>query len=248
MNRRPDPVERLRKANPVLADDSESPETPQAKALLERIVRTDPELIREPRRPIRIRRWILIPVAILVLGAAGYVVFRHTDQPLFVACYQRASLSADRAELQPNGQDPVAACGVLWRPGAQFNPDGRVPTPELTACVLPTGAVGVFPGATGVNVCSALGLANPTANPTERRQDQAVQELQNALSNHFLNVCVGRSDALALAQQELHRLGLTGWQVSDRGPFTTRAPCASVAFDIPHRTVTIVPVSNPSSP
>jgi len=216
--------------------------------MFERIVATPSTGERQPsrRRWFARRLWILIPAVCLAAGAGGYAAFRAVTQPVGVACYEQSSLRANRFILQPEDQTPVAVCRALWRPGEEFNPTGTTPAPPLTTCVLTSGALGVFPTKTGVETCSALGLARPSSNPTIQRENQAVAKLQDALATRFLSKCVGREAALSFAQAELQRLGLGGWQVNVPTAFTKKEPCASAAFDVPHKTVLLVPVSKGS--
>jgi hypothetical protein len=142
----------------------------------------------------------------------------------------------------------VAACGALWRPGGKFNPNGHGSVPPLTACVLDSGAIGVFPSLPGSDTCYALGLARPRGSPNQQSENQKVLGLQDALATEFLSRCDGREQAMTFVQQQLMRYGLQGWRVVARMQFTQQEPCASVAFDIAHRTISLVPVSNSISP
>jgi hypothetical protein len=164
-------------------------------------------------------------------------------QPLVTVCYSASRLQASRAEVQ-GGDHPVGACGFLWRPGGRFNPRGQ-PLPALQACVLPGGAIGVFPQAPGTDVCSALGLAYPATPGKHQDQSRAILRAQDTLSTRFLDACVGRDAAVALARQVLRDNGLADWRVSAPTPFPSSMPCASVGFDPAHRTVQLVPISKP---
>jgi hypothetical protein len=248
MSRPRDPWDRLREANPVPWEEAPSPDSPQARALLERIIATPPEVRPARRRIARRRLWVLVPVALLAAAGASYGLVRSVRQPLIIACYQQPGLRSDRAVVPATGGNPVAACGLLWRPGGKFNPTGQGSVPPLTACVLESGATGVFPSLPGSDTCSALGLARPGGRPSEQGENQRVLELQDALATEFLSRCDGSEQAMDVVQQQLMRYGLQGWRVVARMPFTEREPCASVAFDVPHRTISLVPVSNSISP
>jgi hypothetical protein len=143
---------RLRAANPVKPEDLPPPESPQAEALLERIMATDPKA---PKRRWRVRwqrTWLLVPAALLA-AAAGYGVFHKASQPLIVACFAQPSLTASRAVVEAGDNGPMAACDDLWVAGGAFNAAGTPGLPPLFACVLDSGTVGVFPGANGSDTC-----------------------------------------------------------------------------------------------
>jgi hypothetical protein len=246
MTRR-DPVDRLRDANPVPLDEAPAPRSPKARALYERIVAapTSPD----PRtRPSRRRLWILVPAVVLALGAATYGLFRAVDQPSVLACYRQASLGADRAVLPATGGDPVAACRALWKPGGEFNPQGNASAPPLTACVLTSGGLGVFPSRTGTDTCAALGLRHPEKNNGEGTDAQAIQGFQESVATRFLTSCLDRQAATSFALRELQRWGLRGWRVVVGASFTAARPCASASLDAPHRTLTLIPVPISASP
>jgi hypothetical protein len=251
VSRRQDPRERLRRANPVPPDEAASADTPGARALFERIVATasSEETPREaPRRTwVRRRAWILVPALVVALSAAGYGISRRVSKPLLVACYQQPSLKANRAEVPPIGRDPLSACRPLWKPGAKFNPAGRA-VPSLTSCVLNSGAVGVFPSIAGSDTCRALGLAHPVEGDTKSDENQVVLKVEGALADRFLSACLTRPEAIELARSELSRNGLHDWKVVSNSPFTAQEPCASAAYDLDQRTITLIPVSAPASP
>jgi hypothetical protein len=247
MSRPRDAADRLRDANPVPLDEAPSSNSPRARALFERIVDTPTEVQHGRTRALKGRALILVPIAALAVAAATYGLFRAVDQPLVAACYQRASLNAPRAIVPATDQGAVAACGALWRSGAPFNADGRASVPPLAACVLDSGEVGVFPDVLGSDTCSALGLAHPSTGGGGQEQ-RRILELKNAVAARFLGSCVGREPAVALVQTELQRYGLRDWRVVSPMPFTLREPCASAAYDLGHRTITLVPVSDTTAP
>lgn len=71
-----------------------------------------------------------------------------------IGCYATDSLDANTAVLASTTKSPVAACARKY---ASAFPDSQRPA-HFTACVLPNGSVGVFPG-TSDDVCKSLGLA-----------------------------------------------------------------------------------------
>jgi hypothetical protein len=244
MNRDRDPLDRLRRANPVPDEQAPTPDSPLARAAFQRIVATTPQPTTRRRRNWRRRTWFIVP-AVLLLVATGFGLFRQISQPLMIACYAQANLGADRAEIQPSGKDPADACRPLWQPGGELNKTGRLPVPPLDACVLASGAVGVFPQPPGHDVCADLGLARPSNNPAHQIEADELAKVQETLSNAFLGTCFGQDDAVALARQTLAENHLNTWTVSTPTPFSQADPCASVAFDLAHRTLRLIPVSNP---
>ena len=72
--------------------------------------------------------------------------------------------------VEESAAKAVELCGLAWAEGtlplqSSSGAEGAsatpAPVPELHACVLPDGYVGVFPG--GPTVCIELGLASSTA-------------------------------------------------------------------------------------
>ena len=242
MTEEPDPLTRLREANPLPAERAPSAGSPHAKALLERIVATPPAP--PERRKSRISRrstLILVPAVILALGAAGYGLYRAVaTDPLVVACYRLMSGVADVHAAAASEGDPVAMCRALWLPGGEFNPGGRLPIPPLAACVK-NGAVAVYPHPRDVDPCEALGLPHPSQT-TSTGEARALLRVERDLAVALTSSCVPQNRALALANAELDKWGLERWRVVVQQPFTTALPCASAAYDPPTRTVILSPV------
>jgi hypothetical protein len=242
MTDRPSPRDRLRKANPIDPQAMPSSDAPEAHALLERIVRSDGDsLVVRPRRR---RRWllILVPIAIGAAIAAGYGIFRDVRQPLIVACYPRASLDAGPSVVSVGTGTPLEACAFLWEPGGAFHGKTGESMPTLTACVLETGTVGVFPSRTSEDVCAELGLAHPRETAPAGEQGAAAS-MAEAISQRFENNrCFTESEARAFVVEEFERFGLDDWQVVVTIPFDEARPCASVAIDYNRRVVELVPI------
>ncbi|GAA4972190.1 hypothetical protein [Actinoplanes utahensis] len=134
--------------------------------------------------PAPARRWrrLLAPVAGVAVvlatgGAVAYLADREPEQREVIRCYGVAELSSDgfteMARAVPSGEsgkqefrDPVAACADLFRQGflragdkqlhAETDPSAAHEVPPLSACVLKSGEIAVFPAAG--EVCRALGL------------------------------------------------------------------------------------------
>ncbi|HEV2809909.1 MAG TPA: hypothetical protein VGV93_05875 [Acidimicrobiales bacterium] len=241
-----DPLELLRKANPVdLGRLPRVSESARAQALLEEIIATRAHTpIRF--RPRQRRRWIG-PGAVgatLVLAAAGYAITQSdATQPLNIGCYEEANLQSATFVVAADGRPPTEVCAEMWPDGAGS------PAPELVACVLESGAVGVFPG-TGDQTCNRLGLATLVDEyPSDANRDVLV--LREALVDRFKEEpCLERDAAHRVVQEELDDLGLSDWRIEDGAGiagegFSSARPCAGLAFDAPAKTVTLVPEASP---
>jgi hypothetical protein len=236
---------RLRAANPLRLEDAPGPDSPQAAALLERILATDPEpsprRIPRHRRSWRRRLWVLLPVAALA-SAAGYGILHRVTQPLVVACYSQPALSARPAVVPPGGEGPLAACEQLWQPAGTFNEGGQAEVPTLTACVLDNGVVAVFPRRKAVDTCADLGLA-PFDGSTKAAADNArLARAVDAISDQFLSRCVDHDEAVAIVQRALANEGLIDWHVANNGTFSPETPCASLAAEPGSHTLIVAPV------
>jgi hypothetical protein len=106
-------------------------------------------------------------------GTATYVAFREPTDRSVVTCYAEASTAADTRSIdaalaEANGDGPAEVenalqlCGQVWRDGLLAGDPGDPPVfgstqaPDLVACTLPDGSLGVFPG--GAATCPRLGL------------------------------------------------------------------------------------------
>lgn len=237
-----DPFDILRQANPIDPDELGDADSLEGQALLAEILRQPrkrPARARLPRlAPGRPRHRYLVPaIAVLALGAGavGWALTRGVSEPLTIGCYAAADLQAKTAVVPADGRAPVAACRELWRLG-EF---GAQPTPPLQACVLPSGAIGVFPKHQQ-DTCGALGLPpvpstyEPSANPVVR--------LKQRLVDQFLSEeCVVEQRARTLVEAELARLRLADWRIESAAPFTAARPCATLGFDTARRAVLLVP-------
>jgi hypothetical protein len=114
-----------------------------------------------PRRP---RRILVVAVALAIAGIlaaaayGGYKLTRPVAPVATIGCYETDSLDANTAVLASGTRSPVAACARIY---ASAFPDSQRP-PRFTACVLPSGSVGVFPAASA-DTCKGLGLAAASA-------------------------------------------------------------------------------------
>ncbi|HEX6662333.1 MAG TPA: hypothetical protein VF025_01550 [Gaiellaceae bacterium] len=105
----------------------------------------------------------LVPAVLVLLAATAFTTYAVTREPTHlesIGCYDRASLGANTAIVSADGRDPVTICAAVWRQGALGT---NVPK-QLEACVLQTGAIGVFPRSDGGDTCGSLGLARLPAS------------------------------------------------------------------------------------
>jgi hypothetical protein len=239
-----DPFETLRRINPVDPNTLAEPaHSRQALDTMECILRGDVSPAERRRfrwfRTLgyeRRRRVYVVPVvAAAVLGAAtlAWALSRGPTQHLSIGCYAAIDLQGRAAVVPASEASPVETCEQLWLDGAFGKPP-----PPLEACVLASGAVGVFPSPEG-DSCQRLNLA-PV--PAGSEQPSAVVELQDALVDAFLAQCLSESQARRMVQDELTRLDLEDWRVVTSGRFTSARPCASPAFDEEQRKVGLVPI------
>lgn len=192
---------------------------------------------RQPRRGLRL---VAIPAALVLLAATGltaYAVVRGPTHVETIGCYEQASLQAKVTVLNADERTPTELCGgEIWRTG-EFGQVGTIP--QLTACVLPNGRIGVFPGRRST-MCSELGLADlPPDFPDAAAQ---LAGLKAAIGRQ-LGQCADESMARAIVGRELVVRGYSDWKVEVVGDFTTARPCADVSFDTGAQTVVLVPGS-----
>lgn len=192
------------------------------------------------RRRRRLVVGALVPAVALLLagvGVAGYLLTRPATQVEGIGCYRSASLEADTAVISGDGRSPAAACADVWR--SEF---GTEP-PSLHACVLESGAVGVFPGANG-ETCRRLGLAELDGGyEVEARR---FAKLRDALVARFEGACLSEAEARRIVREELSDRGFDDWKIEEgagiRGEgFSADRPCAGLALDGERKVVTLVP-------
>lgn len=252
MNEPFDPFEVLRELNPVDPADLRGAATsPQARLALEQILdgtrKSVPTRRRWARRRPRLRTWrrsyllVLIPVA-AGLAAAAWALTHGPTKQLTIGCYASANLDARTVVVAAGAAPPLATCQQAWQRG-DFGPP---PSPRLEACILPSGAVGVFPSPNG-QACQRLKLAplTPTAPATSTapRPRSTVTALKDALVQAFLaRPCMTQTEATTAVRAELRRLQLTDWKVEARGHFTAVRSCASLAFDEEQHLILLIPI------
>lgn len=237
-----DPFERLRAADPAKGLPFAGADDPYAQDLYEEIVKWSPGAppIRDMRPQ---RRRMVAMVGAVLLMAAAYVVLRPVTEPLTVGCYQSPALESHIVVVPaPVSGDSVDVCVPLWESDGELGREMEgAPPPALQACVLDSGTVGVFPTASGSQVCADLGLAMP--DPASQDANRVVVEMSDGLIATFLDRCVPLDEARLTAQEALSRHDLEGWEVVADQEFTVERPCASLAFDVPNKAIRLVPIS-----
>ena len=202
----------------------------------------------------RKRRIVLVavPAVLLLLVATGFTAYALTREPTHlesIGCYDRAALDANVAVVDSDQRDPTDVCGEVWRTGGLNGEVGKIP--QLTACVLNTGAVAVFPGSPA-KTCSDLGLAALPPDYAAAAQgfvglrDAIVGKLGEPPSGSSVGgpECVGEEEARLIVQRELDIRGYSDWKVETAGgDFTAARPGADVSFDTGGKTVILVPGS-----
>jgi hypothetical protein len=110
----------------------------------------------------RPRRVLVLAAAFAVAGIlaaaayAGYALTHGAAPVATIGCYETDSLDANTAVLASGAGSPVAACARTY---ASAFPHSPTPA-SFTACVLPSGSVGVFPSDAGSgDTCKSLGLS-----------------------------------------------------------------------------------------
>jgi hypothetical protein len=191
----------------------------------------------------------IVPAVLVVLAVTGFTTYALTREPTHlesVGCFETAELDGNTAIVNADGRDPTAICAELWRQGSI----GPGPAPEsLAACVLETGAVGVFPSS-GEDTCEELGLADlPSTYATEAERfsalrDAIAEELGASYGGSERDPrCLREEVARALVRHELAARGYEDWSIEVIGGGFTEGPCAAVGlgFDGERKVVFLVP-------
>ena len=204
---------------------------------------------REAQRRRRRLALVIIPAVLAVLAVTGFTTYALTREPTHlesVGCFETAELDGNIAVVNADGRAPTAICAGLWRQGDM----GAVPAPEsLAACVLETGAVGVFPSS-GEDTCEHLGLAD--LPPTYVAEAERFAALRDAIaaelgasygSTERDPKCLREKEARALVRRELDARGYEDWSIEVIGGGFTESPCAAVGlgFDGERKAVFLVP-------
>jgi hypothetical protein len=192
---------------------------------------------------------VLLPVVLAVLAVTGFTTYALTREPTHlesVGCFETAELDGSIAIVNADGRNPTAICAELWRQGDM----GHGPAPEkLAACVLETGAVGVFPSS-GKDTCEQLGLTD--LPPTYAAEAERFAALRDAIAAELGASyggterdpkCLREEESRALVRHELAARGYENWSIEVIGDGFTAGPCAAVGlgFDGERKVVFLVP-------
>ena len=151
-----------------------------------------------------------------------------------ITCYAEPQLGVS-AVVIAGGQDPIDGCRQQWATGAFADTSDASSVPDLVACVDPDGPIDVFPG--DVTTCDRLHLQS--ADLVLDAESGAVVELQDGLSNYYLEGCHSPAETETFAEQKVDSLHLAGWQVVVVED-ASEMPCAATAVDSQAKTVTII--------
>lgn len=207
--------------------------------------------IERGRRRRRRAMLIAVPAVLLALAATGFTTYALTREPAHlesIGCFDRAALEANTSVVSADGRHPVEICREVWASGGV----GPVEPPAtLAACVLESGAVGVFPG--GSETCARLGLADlPASYARDAKRfaalrDALVAKIGQPGSGSSLPTgpCVGERAARAIVREELDERGFGDWSVEVTAPFSDARPCASLGFDGAEKIVYVIPAERP---
>ena len=195
---------------------------------------------------------VLVPAVLVALAVTGFTTYALTREPSHlesVGCFETAELDGNIAIVNADGRGPRAICVELWRQGDM----GPGPAPEsLAACVLETGAIGVFPSS-GEDTCEQLGLADfPPGYAEEAERFAALRDAIAAElgasygSTERAPKCLREEEARALVRHELAARGYEDWSIEVIGDGFTESPCAAVGlgFDGERKIVFLVPESD----
>jgi hypothetical protein len=217
------------------------------KEYLVREVTSEPAFGRRRRRRLAL---VLLPAIVALLAATAFTTYALTREPTHlesIGCFDSANLGANTTVVNADGRDPVVICAELWQHGVA----GDAPAPkQLAACVLESGAIGVFPSSSA-DTCAQLGLATlPASYAAEGKRfaelrDAIVSQLGEPASgsSRGSSKCVHEASARALIRRELDARGYGDWRIEVAGDgFTAERPCAEVGFDGKQKIVLLVPV------
>lgn len=239
-----DPLDVLASADPARSHPSFDPSSSRGRAVLERAVEVGAgagAVAMDGRRWTRAVVAAALALAMLAALAAAYVQRHRPTRTVDIGCYSATRGDKRTLVVQASKVDAVDACWTLWRQGA-FAP---TPTPDrLTACLLTSGSVGVFPG--GAEACARLG--RPLAAPPAASA-QAVASLRDRLSKAAdTDRCVEPQEARRLVDEAFADLDLDrdGWRWAvapgaDGKGYDSSRPCTGFSIDEAGRVVKFVP-------
>ena len=180
---------------------------------------------RRPRRP------LVIALATIAVVGATAATWAYTRAPARETTAVDCLIDGQATVIDATSGDPAADCAVAWQQA-----DGA-PAPPLQAYDNGLGGVTVIPR-----------TEKPPAEWTPiASQDVALIELQDSLDDHIngLNsTCFDAASATTFAQQQLDRLGFTGWTIHVRPTSQTGHLCYGGFADPATTTVTLLSMGN----
>lgn len=201
----------------------------------------------------RLRRWSLLVVGGLAIGAAGTAAALQLleQQPNsavgVVGCRTGLSLDASDTYVIETRDDAVAACANLWRDGALPDIDdprtnGPYGVPALAACLV-DGTVNVFPGDPNA-ACQTLGLQPAdTALSATNRAIVAIGD--RLLDSADATECPSRAEAVNLASETLGENELSNWTIREEAPQRAEDICWDVLLSPDSPELLVLPGPRP---
>jgi hypothetical protein len=255
--RRADPLELLRRHNPVDLRTLPGTDDTDVEMAFVRILAGTPPTASPRRRFLHRRTALLLPAALALVAATTAVLLtRDVSEPAAVGCYRDASTDADLiVAATGNDVSAVETCRQLWQEGA-FG--AAPPPPELTECVLPSGVVAVYPASDCSAVSQPAETSQPTASaipgtaleqplpPTSQEHSATASQIETArdrlLARLLEHECPSVEQAAELVTEVLDQGLLPGWDLEVAAGFQPSRPCASLYFDEVRKRIELVPL------
>lgn len=175
-------------------------------------------------------------VALLSVAAVGWAVFNSVQGSTSVGCH-----TGDGAVsiVDAVTGDPVSDCAALWRQDTGTQP------PPLVAYDNGDGGIEVVPE--GSSIPRGWQPLEPGVT-----QDPRLIELEAALDDHIDGLpadCHPLDAARTIAEREVDRLGLDGWQVvAERGEADGAGTCTYFLLESERQTVVLIPLDGGAAP
>lgn len=265
-----DVLERLRAADPLAGQPPPAPTDADAVAMREQILATDRDVVDQHQRRRR-RRAAMVGVALAAAVATAAALLVATRRPTHVSsvgCYAAAATDAATTVVSATGANPVDPCRQLWASG-DMDPDVTSPAevPPLVACVLESGAVGVFPASSCDQVgthggpdpspgSSARRPSTPPSAPAthepgststvapeglpmpdRRTTDETVRRALEQIRLEMHDRCLTLEAATELAEEVLADHGIEGWTIGPIFEGHSDQTCAGFFPETPERAI-----------
>lgn len=266
-----DPLDRLRDADPLRGRDVPTADAPEARAMREAVLAGEVGEVGILDAARRRRRWVAAGAAVaaaVATAAAIAVTTSRVEDPTRVGCYAAASTRADTVVVTAGEGGPVATCVALWAEG-ELDPDVTTEdaVPPLTACVLDSGVVGVFPVGSCDDVTDEV-IEAPTSSPTPTTSpttapetaspspaddgtglplpdygtaDDRVRRAMEEIRTRLLDRCLTLEAAIEVGEDALAAEGLEGWSVGSVLDDHPEGTCAGFFPDVAEQAVRFVP-------